>query len=49
MPAVVEIEWLQKYGVNLSDPDHKGRVFKLLNSPEYRYLKTTNKVHTVAE
>ena len=49
IPAVVEIEWLQKFGVDLNDPQHKGRVFKLLNHPDYRYLKTTNKVHTVAD
>ena len=49
VPAVVEIEWLQKHGVSLGNPEHKARVFKLLNSPEYRYLKTTDKVHTVAE
>jgi hypothetical protein len=49
IPAIVEIEWLQKYGVKLDEPAHKGRIFKLLNHPDYRYLKTTNKVHTVAD
>lgn len=45
VPTVVEVEWLQKYGVSLDNPDHKKKVFSLLNSPEYRYLKTTTKMH----
>jgi len=49
IPAVVEIEWLNRFGVSLDNPAHKGRVFKLLNHPDYRYLKTTSKVHTVSE
>ena len=48
IPAIVEIEWLQKYGVNLNDPAHKSKIFKLLNHPDYRYLKTTTKVHHVS-
>lgn len=45
IPTVVEIEWLQKFGVSLDNPDHKKYIFKLLNSPDYRYLKTTSKIH----
>jgi hypothetical protein len=48
VPAVVEIEWMTKYGVRMSDPGHKKKVFQLLNSREYSYLKTTSKVHTVS-
>ena len=47
IPAIVEIEWLQKFGVNLHDPAHKKKVFQLLNSPDYKYLKTTDKIHTI--
>ena len=47
VPAIVEIQWLQKYGVNMSDPSHKRKIFELLNHPDYRYLKTTSKVHTI--
>lgn len=47
VPAIVEIEWMQKYGVDLSNPEHKKKVFDLLNHPDYKYLKTTNKVHTI--
>jgi hypothetical protein len=47
VPTIVEIEWLQKYGVSLDNPAHKKKIFQLLNHPDYRYLKTTNKIHTV--
>lgn len=47
IPTTVEMEWLQKFGVNLNDPSHKGKIFKLLNHPDYRYLKTTTLVHNV--
>lgn len=49
VPTIVEIEWRQKYGVELGNPDHSARVFKLLNHPDYRYLKSTSKIHTINE
>jgi hypothetical protein len=45
VPNVVQIEWRQKYGVDMFNPDHQKAVFKLLNSPDYRYLKCTTKTH----
>lgn len=39
IPPIVEIEWLTKYGVRLSDPNHKAAVKRLLNSSEYCHLK----------
>jgi hypothetical protein len=44
---VVQLKWLQKYGP-VNDPMKKGNeklLFQLLNDPEWRYLKTTNKIH----
>ena len=41
IPAVVQHQWL-KLGVNIHNPDHKGRMHKLLDSPEWSYLKTTD-------
>jgi len=41
VPDVIAYEWLTKRGVNLFNPDHKLAVRKLLNDPEYRYLRTT--------
>ena len=43
IPMTVYYEWKSKYGVDMFDPNHKEGVKKLINSPEYRYLKTTNR------
>ena len=43
IPMTVYYEWKNKYGVDLFNPDHKEGVRKLINSPDYRYLKTTNR------
>jgi len=47
IPIVVQLQWLRKYGPE-HDPMRKGNeklLFRLLNDPEWRYLKTTNKIH----
>ena len=43
IPMTVYYEWKSKYGVDLFNPNHKEGVRKLINSHEYRYLKTTNR------
>ena len=43
IPMTVYYEWKNKYGVDMFDPNHKEGVKKLINSPEYRYLKTTSR------
>jgi len=43
IPMTVYYEWKNKFGVDMFDPNHKEGVKKLINSPEYRYLKTTNR------
>ena len=43
IPMTVYYEWKSKYGVDLFNPNHKEGVKKLINSPEYKYLKTTNR------
>tara|TARA_R100001460_G_scaffold106093_1_gene153311 strand:- start:664 stop:963 length:300 start_codon:yes stop_codon:yes gene_type:complete len=43
IPMTVYYEWKNKFGVDLFNPDHKEGVKKLINSPEYRYLKTTTR------
>lgn len=45
IPNIIIEKWLNEHGVNLYDKDHQKAVFKLLNQPEYRYLKTTSKMH----
>tara|TARA_B100000900_G_C20275465_1_gene591818 strand:- start:44 stop:343 length:300 start_codon:yes stop_codon:yes gene_type:complete len=43
IPMTIYYEWKNKFGVDMFDPNHKEGVKKLINSPEYRYLKTTNR------
>lgn len=45
IPNIVIEKWKNEYGVNVFDKNHEKRVFRLLNQPEYRYLKTTTKMH----
>ncbi len=45
IPNVVAMKWLQEKGVDVHNPAHKQSVFKLLNDPEYKYLKTTTLTH----
>lgn len=40
IPPWVQYEWLDKHGVQFWNPDHKEGVKRLLNSSDYRYLKT---------
>jgi len=40
IPIGVMYEWLTKYGVDVLNEDHWPAVKKLLNDPEWRYLKT---------
>lgn len=39
VPAAIQMEWFVKHGVKMWDRDHRGRVNRLLDSNEYRYLK----------
>lgn len=40
IPIVVQMEWMTKHGVDIYDPDHTAGIIRLLNDPDYRYLKT---------
>lgn len=40
IPPAVQMLWLEKYGVNLFNRNHDERVKRLLNDPEWRYLRT---------
>lgn len=44
-PAIIIEKWMREYGVNVWNKDHQKKVFELTNRPEYRYLKTTTKMH----
>ena len=47
IPLVVQMRWLNEYGMENwpMHPHNKDLLFRLLNSPEWRYLKTTGKIH----
>lgn len=40
IPPQVQFEWLDRHGVEFWNPDHKEGVKRLLNDPDYRWLKT---------
>jgi len=41
IPPVVQLLWMEKYGVDLTNKDHLPAVKRLLNDPEWRYLRTS--------
>ena len=45
IPNSVILKWQLEKGVDVFNTKHRKKVFKLLNDPEYRYLKTTNLKH----
>jgi hypothetical protein len=42
IPISVMFEWRDKFGVSAWNPAHRDGVKRLLNSPDYRYLKVRN-------
>lgn len=40
VPLGVAYQWLARYGVEAWNPDHMDAIKRLLNDPEWRYLKT---------
>lgn len=45
IPAGLQMKWLVEEGIDVYNKDHMPRVLKKLQDPEFRYLKTTTKVH----
>ena len=42
IPAVIQMEWMTKHGVCLWDKSHADGVKRLLNDPDYRYLRVNH-------
>lgn len=40
IPLIVIAKWRNELGVDYWNPDHQGKVDKLLNDPEWRWLRT---------
>lgn len=47
IPPGVQVDWLLNYGVDVYKKEHGPRISKLLEDPEYKYLKTTTKYHKI--
>ena len=47
IPISVQMRWLNEYGSQdwPMRPGNEKLLFRLLNSPEWKYLKATNKIH----
>ena len=45
IPNILIEKWKNELGVDVFNKDHQKKVYSLLNQPEYRYLKTTTKMH----
>jgi hypothetical protein len=45
IPNTLIVKWKQENGVDIFNPDHRGKMFRLLNHPDYKYLKTTTITH----
>ena len=42
IPDIVQLQWKKKYNIDIYSEEDWPRIRKLLNSPDYRYLKTGN-------
>jgi hypothetical protein len=43
IPLMVQFKWATEHGItDITDPEHWPRVQRLLNDPEWRYLKTAD-------
>lgn len=47
VPNIVYMDMLQRFGVDMFNPNHRKRFFELLNT-EYPHCKTTTKTHVPA-
>ena len=41
IPVIIQYKWLADYGIDVWNKDHQDKVDKMLDDPEWRYLKTT--------
>lgn len=45
IPNIIIEKWKNEHGVDVFNKDHEKAVYKLLNDPQYKFLKTTTKMH----
>lgn len=42
IPPSIQMKWKQEHGVDIYNKDHTKAIMKLLNDPEYRYLRSAS-------
>jgi len=47
IPAIVQMKLLAEKGIDIYKKEHGNRLSKVLEDPDYRYLKTTSKRHII--
>jgi hypothetical protein len=40
IPPVIQLKWMNEYGVDPLHPDHNDLLCRLLNDPDYAFLRT---------
>lgn len=45
IPVGIQMKWLVEEGLDIYDDNAWPQIYRKLNDPEYRYLKTTAKLH----
>lgn len=45
IPPAIQVKWLIEKGVDVYNKHHGPQISRLLEDPDYRYLKTTTKYH----
>jgi len=45
IPNILIEKWKTEEGIDVFNKDHGKKLFQKLNSPEYKYLRVTDKVH----
>lgn len=47
IPNIVAMKWKLEHGVDIFNKDHSKAMFRLLNDPDNKYLRTTEKKHAI--
>ncbi len=45
IPPAVQVKWLIEHGVDIYKKEHGPQISRLLEDPQYKYLKATSKHH----
>ncbi len=47
-PAIFQVKLMAEHGIDVYKKEHGPRLSKILEHPDYRYLKCTNKTHIIS-